>query len=418
VVGEAWTPYPVEEPSAEVLDQLPSYAGRVLDSGRARSSVGLDGELVVTSRGLVAFDLRSGQHAGIDWYEFDPDNDVAAGEGASTLRLHFPGYEPVEFTVDPRFASNIVALCPRDPAPGPLPTADALDPDTLDLGHRLDLGHQLDPDNQPHPQLDHRYEPEPDTFERPVDEFESPDAWDEEHEDGDPAASVEGVEGVEAELPTWVVLHEMDLQISPESAGHVHRSRFLAAAAAVTLVAAAAAWTLLVAAFDEARIDVAALSDTPVAGETDAWNAGEVQDPGSPPATDPVATTVQPLPLPTAASLSSTSPPPTADEPTVEDQAESTVTVTAAPSGPDSGHKRDSGAPTTTTTDPATSWFSLVSDPDACHPAYEGCIPFFPGDALDCADIADLGPIRLRLTGADPYILDIDEDGIGCELLH
>jgi hypothetical protein len=208
----------------------------------------------------------------------------------------------------------------------------------------------------------------------------------------------------------------MDHQTSPESARRFRRSRFWAAAA-ITL-AAAAAWSVLVAASDDARIDVAASSDIPAASETDVWKTAEMQDPGSPSTTDLVATTVQPLPLPTAASLSSTSPSPTADEPAVEDQAESTVTVTTAPEPGSGAKQQDSGAPATTSAAPSTTWFSFVTDPDACHPAYEDCIPFFPGDALDCADLANLGPIRLRLTGADPYILDIDEDGIGCELLH
>ncbi len=49
----------------------------------------------------------------------------------------------------------------------------------------------------------------------------------------------------------------------------------------------------------------------------------------------------------------------------------------------------------------------------ACQPGYSPCLPIV-GD-LDCADIADeLKPIRV--TGDDPYNLDGNDDGWGCEV--
>jgi hypothetical protein len=48
----------------------------------------------------------------------------------------------------------------------------------------------------------------------------------------------------------------------------------------------------------------------------------------------------------------------------------------------------------------------------ACAPGYRPCLPV--RDDLDCAQIADrLKPVRV--TGDDPYGLDRDRDGLGCE---
>ncbi len=74
-----------------------------------------------------------------------------------------------------------------------------------------------------------------------------------------------------------------------------------------------------------------------------------------------------------------------------------TTTTTAAPT--------TTNAPTTTTT-------TTIADA-SCHAAYSPCIPNRPGDALNCGDI------RVRVTvlnpNIDPYRLDGDNDGIGCE---
>lgn len=49
---------------------------------------------------------------------------------------------------------------------------------------------------------------------------------------------------------------------------------------------------------------------------------------------------------------------------------------------------------------------------DGCAPGYSPCLPIVSD--LDCADIADeLKPIRV--TGDDPYRLDGEGDGLGCE---
>jgi endonuclease YncB( thermonuclease family) len=49
----------------------------------------------------------------------------------------------------------------------------------------------------------------------------------------------------------------------------------------------------------------------------------------------------------------------------------------------------------------------------SCHPSYTPCLPV-TGD-LDCADVRALGVAPVRVTGSDPYRLDGDGDGFGCE---
>jgi endonuclease YncB( thermonuclease family) len=48
-----------------------------------------------------------------------------------------------------------------------------------------------------------------------------------------------------------------------------------------------------------------------------------------------------------------------------------------------------------------------------CHASYTPCVPVV-GD-LDCADIRRLGVAPVRVLGSDPYRLDGDGDGLGCE---
>lgn len=48
-----------------------------------------------------------------------------------------------------------------------------------------------------------------------------------------------------------------------------------------------------------------------------------------------------------------------------------------------------------------------------CHPNYSNCLPIV-GD-LDCADVRRMGKAPVQVIGADPYRLDGDKDGLGCE---
>ncbi|MEO5574957.1 MAG: thermonuclease family protein [Gaiellaceae bacterium] len=48
-----------------------------------------------------------------------------------------------------------------------------------------------------------------------------------------------------------------------------------------------------------------------------------------------------------------------------------------------------------------------------CHPSYSPCLPIVSD--LDCADVRALGVAPVRVVGSDPYRLDGDNDGFGCE---
>lgn len=48
-----------------------------------------------------------------------------------------------------------------------------------------------------------------------------------------------------------------------------------------------------------------------------------------------------------------------------------------------------------------------------CHPSYSPCLPIV-GD-LNCDDVRALGKAPVRVLGSDPYRLDGDGDGFGCE---
>jgi hypothetical protein len=48
-----------------------------------------------------------------------------------------------------------------------------------------------------------------------------------------------------------------------------------------------------------------------------------------------------------------------------------------------------------------------------CASGYKPCLPV-TGD-LDCADVVAMGKAPVRVRGSDPYGLDGDNDGFGCE---
>jgi hypothetical protein len=49
-------------------------------------------------------------------------------------------------------------------------------------------------------------------------------------------------------------------------------------------------------------------------------------------------------------------------------------------------------------------------DPKKCTPGYSPCLP--PRADYDCSDIDG----RVFVTGSDPYWLDRDSDGVGCDV--
>ncbi|MCP3992135.1 MAG: excalibur calcium-binding domain-containing protein [Actinomycetia bacterium] len=396
MVVEVGTPYPVEEPDADALELLPPSAGHVLDGGPAWSSTGGDGELVVTSHGLIACDVRSGECAGVDWRDFNPATDVISEGEASTLRLHFAGFEPVEFTVDARLASNIVALYPFDPpSPAVVP----------------------DPALSPAPDL---AEPEADTLNQtPESEIEArADQWDNEP------------------LPKWATTAISDEEYDDYRSAPLFRRRWFWAGAVAALVTVAAA-SLVLSGSGNSSVEIAAFASANPTGGIGSNEGADTLDPSSPTiatttvqmTTTPAAaveTTTRALSLPTLGSpTADTAAGSTADDGSEafqpnDELASTSSTTTANPTTTVSTTTASTTtSPTTTvstTTASTTTTASSVPAEGDCHPAYEGCVPYYPGDALDCSDIdTSGGPVRLREIGVDPYGLDDDGDGIACE---
>jgi endonuclease YncB( thermonuclease family) len=54
-----------------------------------------------------------------------------------------------------------------------------------------------------------------------------------------------------------------------------------------------------------------------------------------------------------------------------------------------------------------------VSPGSGCHSSYSPCLPIVAD--LDCDDVRALGVAPVRVFGSDPYRLDGDNDGLGCE---
>ncbi len=119
--------------------------------------------------------------------------------------------------------------------------------------------------------------------------------------------------------------------------------------------------------------------------------------------------------------------PQTTAEPTTTSSKSPTTTTEAPTTTSTEAASTTTSAPTTTTTEAPTTTTTVATTTTAapttteappttardCHPNYTPCIPFFPGDALNCGDIR----IQVRIVGgADPYRLDgNDNDGWGCE---
>lgn len=117
-----------------------------------------------------------------------------------------------------------------------------------------------------------------------------------------------------------------------------------------------------------------------------------------------------------------TAPSTTAKAPTTTEQVTSTrptttttqaTTTTAAPA-------TTTLATTTTTQAPTTTLAPTTTASSAgCHSAYVDCVPI--DSDVDCAGGSGngpsyvRGPIRVKTIGIDPYGLDRDNDGIGCE---
>ena len=96
---------------------------------------------------------------------------------------------------------------------------------------------------------------------------------------------------------------------------------------------------------------------------------------------------------------------------------ETSITATTTGESTSSSTLESSTTTTLTTTTEQTTTTQATSTTVGCHSAYNPCIPDYPGDALNCSDLsAGQKPVFLVNPGWDPYRLDPDGNGIGCEI--
>jgi hypothetical protein len=169
-----------------------------------------------------------------------------------------------------------------------------------------------------------------------------------------------------------------------------------------------------------------------IAGAATASNAPAKSAERSSPSVEPTtAPTTQPTTSTTAPQTTTTTPPTTVPPTTVPPTtAPLTVPPVTAPppTAPPATAPRPTAPPVTAPRAPATPppptqapQIQSPSPPPApsggCTPGYDPCIP--PGPDVDCAGGSGNGPRYVQgpvtVTGSDPYGLDADHDGIGCE---
>ncbi|WP_420443129.1 excalibur calcium-binding domain-containing protein [Candidatus Poriferisodalis sp.] len=103
----------------------------------------------------------------------------------------------------------------------------------------------------------------------------------------------------------------------------------------------------------------------------------------------------------------------TNDEPSTPSARSSTQTEPATTAAPVKDTSDIAAPATPPQPAPTTTEATEATD---CHPAYVTCIPNLAGDALNCSDLSSSQkPVRVKQTGIDPYRLDGDRDGVGCE---
>jgi hypothetical protein len=101
------------------------------------------------------------------------------------------------------------------------------------------------------------------------------------------------------------------------------------------------------------------------------------------------------------------------------DAAAPVTTAAPATAGTTAGTKPTTTKPTTKppTTKPATKP-TTKAPAQNCNPNYTPCVPNDPVD-VDCSGGSGNGPSYVKgpvqVIGSDPYGLDTDHDGIGCE---
>lgn len=131
-------------------------------------------------------------------------------------------------------------------------------------------------------------------------------------------------------------------------------------------------------------------------------------DPGSGDGTEIAADTVGGGETETTTAVTTTTP-----EPTTTPAPPTTVASTTTSTRPSTTTTTTTTSTTTTTT---TTLAPSTTSSLNCHPSYSPCVPIVSD--VDCIGGSGNGPYyvgRVSVIGSDPYGLDRDNDGIGCD---
>ena len=217
----------------------------------------------------------------------------------------------------------------------------------------------------------------------------------------------------------------VDVSLDPDARSAWWRRKWALLPVAVVLLVIAGSVLVDAPDLDESAVDVVDAGSGRDDGQLNHFTAGPDGDGTTPP--DPTTTTISsttatPAPTTTTSTSEATTFSTALDEvSTTASTAALSSSVTSATAPPSS---TATTAPSTTvapsSTQPPTTTVSTTtqssSTTSGCHPAYRPCLPHHPGDALNCGDLpSGLKPVTVIDVDVDPYGLDADSDGVGCE---
>ena len=219
----------------------------------------------------------------------------------------------------------------------------------------------------------------------------------------------------------------VDVSLDPHARSAWWRRKWALLPVAVVLLVIAGSVLVDAPDLDESAVDVVDAGSGRDDGQLNHFTAGPDGDGTTPPdptttTTTTSSTTATPAPTTTTSTSEATTFSTALDEVSTTASTaalSSSVTSTTAPpsstatTAPSTTVAPSSTQPPTTTVSTTTQSSSTTS---GCHPAYRPCLPHHPGDALNCGDLpSGLKPVTVIDVDVDPYGLDADSDGVGCE---
>lgn len=218
----------------------------------------------------------------------------------------------------------------------------------------------------------------------------------------------------------------VDASLGPHARSAWWRRKWALLPVAVVLMIIAGSALVDAPDLDESAVDVIDAGSGRDDEQLNHFSASPDGDGTTPP--DPATTSSTPATTTTTTTTTTTSTSEASTSSTVPDEVSTTASTAALSNSVTSATAPPSStattAPSTTvapsSTQPPTTRASTAtqstSTTSGCHPAYRPCLPHHPGDALNCGDLpSSLKPVTVIDVGVDPYGLDADSDGVGCE---